>query len=113
MPEESSTPTTPDETPEALTDGRRGWIRMEDPSTGGQFDVRSDYVGSYEADGCKRVPGYPVEYGEQARPPKSRTDLAGQVVKPSVTSRTVPSTDEQSPVVGAEEKPRARQRTSS
>lgn len=59
----------------ALTDGRVGWIRVQDPGTGGQFDVRSDRLAVHLADGVTVVKGYPVHYGDSARDPKPRTNI--------------------------------------
>jgi hypothetical protein len=59
------------------TGGRTGWVWMEDPSTGGRFDVHTSRAAWQVARGATVVEGYPANYGRSARTPKAAVGKDG------------------------------------
>lgn len=68
--------------------GRPGWVWVQSNSNGRRFDVREDRLQHYS--NVTRVEGVPVHYGEHARQPKRRLDLASltQATKEQVSARS-------------------------
>ncbi len=56
------------------------WIRMRDPGTRHQFDVRKERVEQSLADGMEVVEGYPEHIGLNARPGKPYQELRAEAV---------------------------------